>query len=182
MHVPHLRRALRGALIALALATTARPAMAQRTDSATVVRPRPPITPRRAFLYSFLLPGYSQFVLGRPTAGGIFVTAEAITLTMLRESQANLRDARRFRGDSIVLQYVDPATGNPLVVREGAPGDSSLVRVRKSQVEDWIAAIVATHFFAGLDAYVAAHLWDVPVQLSARPRDGGAVLAARLRF
>ncbi|HET9013482.1 MAG TPA: hypothetical protein VFN38_16780, partial [Gemmatimonadaceae bacterium] len=66
---------------------------AQRVDSARVaparppvpdsgVRPvaTPPLTPRRAFLYSLLLPGYSQSVLGRTTAGAIFVLSESIAI------------------------------------------------------------------------------------------------------
>lgn len=176
----------------------ARPAAAQRADSArtAVTAPappapardtaatirKPPLSPARSFLYSLLVPGYSQWALGRPTAGAVFVTAEAITLTMLRESAANLADARRFRGDSIIVQFVDPVTGARGVRREPSQGDSSLVRVRRAQVEDWIAALVATHLFSGLDAFVAAHLWDVPAEVAARPRNGGAVIAARFRF
>ncbi len=187
-------------LFALALTGTATPLAAQRADSArtaaapppaarpTVARdtgapaPKAPLSPARSFLYSLLVPGYSQWVLGRPTAGAVFLTAEAITLTMLRESAANLADARRFRGDSVIVRFVDPVTGQPGIVREAAQGDSSLVRVRRAQVEDWIAALVATHLFSGLDAFVAAHLWDVPTQISARPRQGGAIVAARFRF
>ncbi|MHB0947925.1 MAG: hypothetical protein ACYC3Q_11060 [Gemmatimonadaceae bacterium] len=187
-------------LFALVLSAAAAPLAAQRADSAraaaapppvarpivardtTAPAPKSPLSPARSFLYSLLVPGYSQWVLGRPTAGAVFLTAEAITLTMLRESAANLADARRFRGDSVIVRFVDPVTGQPGVVREASQGDSSLVRVRRAQVEDWIAALVATHLFSGLDAFVAAHLWDVPTQISARPRNGGAVLAARVSF
>ena len=162
-------------------AVTAPPAAPPAADTASTVR-KAPLSPARSFLYSLLVPGYSQWALGRPTAGVVFVTAEAITLTMLRESAANLADARRFRGDSIIVQFVDPITGVRGVRREPSQGDSSLVRVRRAQVEDWIAALVATHLFSGLDAFVAAHLWDVPTEVSARPRYGGAVVAARFRF
>ena len=89
----------------------ARPLCAQRADSARAgVRrsaadstraklAKPPLSPRRAFLYSLALPGYSQSVLGRPTAGALFVLTESIALVMLRESAADLREARRFRTD-----------------------------------------------------------------------------------
>ncbi|HEY0995169.1 MAG TPA: hypothetical protein VGD77_04210 [Gemmatimonadaceae bacterium] len=167
------------ARIAVAPAPATPPATAR--DTTTAFR-KPPLSPARSFLYSLIVPGYSQWALGRPTAGMVFVTAEAITLTMLRESAANLADARRFRGDSIIVRFVDPVTGQPGIVREPSQGDTALVRVRRAQVEDWIAALVATHLFSGLDAFVAAHLWDVPAQVTARPRNGGAVVAARIRF
>ena len=87
------RRTVFGAAL---LAAAAMSAQAQRTDSArvgaaraatdTTARPvpTPPLSPRRAFLYSLLLPGYSQSILGRPTAGAIFVVSESIALAMLQ--------------------------------------------------------------------------------------------------
>src|ERR1041385_8762943 len=65
----------------------------------------PPIGPRRAFFYSFLAPGYSQTVLGRHKAASASVLVEAISLAMIRESAADLHEARRFVNDTIVLSY-----------------------------------------------------------------------------
>ena len=183
-----LCRALLG-LVALALLPIA--ASAQRIDSARVT-PRapaadtaahvvagPPISPRRAFLYSFILPGYGQSILGRPTAGAIFVLAESVGLAMLRESSADLREARRFRSDSLVVIGTD-AAGKP--VTQASPWTQTLIDVRRSHVEDWAAFLVANHLFAAADAYVAAHLWDLPAQVSLRSTEQGTVVAARLRW
>lgn len=166
-------------------------ARAQRSDSAragvrvaavdTTIRvvPRPPVSPRRAFLYSLALPGYGQSILGRPTAGAIFVIAEAIGIAMLRESNAELREARRLRADSVtVIGY--ETNGTPITAR--SPYSDELVSLRRAHREDWVAALIANHFFAGADAYVAAHLWDLPAQVAVKQTENGTVVAARLRW
>ena len=178
-----------GALVAAASATTA---PAQRVDSARVAParapavdttsrpvPQPPLSPRRAFLYSLLLPGYSQSILGRPTAGAIFVLSEAIALGMLRESKADLNEARALRTDSVVVVGFDES-GAP--IKSASPYTDELIDVRRGHVEDWVAFIIANHLFAAADAYVGAHLWDLPSQVSLRQTRGGTVLAARLTW
>jgi hypothetical protein len=134
------------------------------TDSLRKMLPQPPLSPRRAFLYSLAVPGYSQAVLHRPTAGALFVLTESIAIAMLRESSAELREARRFQTDSLVTIGFDPQTGAAIKVVSGYT--QQLVDVRRSHVEDWIAFLLANHLFAGADAYVAAHLWDLPTQIS----------------
>ena len=168
------------------------PARAQRADSAQAgVRrsaadstrariPKPPLSPRRAFLYSLALPGYSQSVLGRPTAGALFVLTESIALVMLRESAADLRQARRFRTDSLVVIGYDE-TGVTPITQTSAYNDR-LIDIRRGHVEDWIAFIVANHLFAAADAYVAAHLWDLPTQISIESRRDGTALAAKVSW
>jgi hypothetical protein len=183
---------LRGATTLLALLLAVTPsARAQRADSARVAvrpvpadttrpKPKPPLSPRRAFLYSLLLPGYSQSVLGRPTAGAIFVLSEAIAISMLRESYADLNEARRMRSDSVIVIGVDPATGRPITQRTHFNDD--LISVRKGHVEDWIAFLVGNHIFAAADGFVAAHLWDLPMEMSVRPDVNGTVVTGRLRW
>jgi hypothetical protein len=174
------------------LAAGATPAYAQRVDSARVAParapavdtsarpvPTPPLSPRRAFLYSLLLPGYAQSVLGRPTAGAIFVVTEAIALAMLRESKADLNEARALRTDSLVVVAFD-ANGAP--IKAPSPYTDVLIDVRRGHVEDWVAFIFANHVFAAADAYVGAHLWDLPSQISLRQTREGTVLAARLTW
>jgi hypothetical protein len=56
------------------------------------------------------------------------------------------------------------------------------VNTRRGHLEDWIAFIIANHLFAAADAYVAAHLWDLPSQISVDARPNGTVIAARLRW
>jgi hypothetical protein len=173
------------------LAVLGSQAGAQRQDSArvaprrppadtAVATPKPPLSPPRAFLYSLLIPGYSQSRLGRPTAGAIFVFSESIAIAMLRQAAAELQQARRFRTDSLVLLGNDPVTGLPVLQQSGY--SDALISVRKSHVEDWVAFLIANHLFAGADAYVAAHLWDLPTQISVRPGLNGTVIGARLRF
>jgi hypothetical protein len=179
-----------GLLACLLLAGT-RDALAQRVDStrvgaraavvdtATRLIPRTPLTPRRAFLYSLALPGYGQSILGRPTAGAIFVVAEAIGLVMLRESNAELRQARRLLSDSVTVIGYD---GNNAAITARSTYNQELVDLRRAHREDWVAALIANHFFAGADAYVAAHLWDLPAQVAVRQTERGTVVAARLRW
>jgi len=84
--------ALPAALVAQVPDTAAAP----RAPSLAVPKPTgaPPITPRRAFLYSLAAPGSGQSILGRPTAGSIFVAAEAGALAMIAKSVNDLRAAR----------------------------------------------------------------------------------------
>ena len=112
----NLSRLTASALLAVLLAV---PAVAQRPDSARVRRPatagpaipdslKPPISPRRAFLYSALLPGYGQAILGRNKAAAGMLVIEAMAIGMIRESAADVREARRMSGDSVIVTYVDP--------------------------------------------------------------------------
>ncbi len=187
---PGTRRTARLLGVAL-LVGAASSARAQRVDSArvaarppavdTVARPvpKPPLTPRRAFLMSLLLPGYSQSVLGRPAAGALFVLSESIAIAMLRESKADLNEARALRTDSLVVVGYGSA-GEKITARSHYTDE--LVNVRKGHVEDWVAFLIANHLFAGADAYVGAHLWDLPSQISVRRTPVGTVFAARLSW
>jgi hypothetical protein len=141
---------------------------------------KPPLSPRRAFLYSLAIPGLAQSRLGRPIAGAIFVFTESIAIAMLRESSAELREARRFRTDSLVPIGNDPLTGEAVFHRSSFTDE--LISIRQGHVEDWIAFLIANHLFAGADAYVAAHLWDLPAQINVSQTPTGTVVAARFRW
>jgi hypothetical protein len=164
-------------------------ARAQRADTARagVTRAaertlRPPLSPRRAFLSSLVAPGYAQSALGRPNAATLFILTEAITVLMVRETAAELREARRLEDDSVALYFVSPTTGLPDTIYRPARYPSELVRARRAHLEDWIAALVTNHLIAAADAFVAAHLWDVPVQVGFRRVPSGAALSARYRW
>lgn len=194
--VRHLSRALPIAALLLAAPAAAR---AQRPDSARVAPPvrradtatvisvldtavgrfTPPLSPRRAFVYSLIAPGYAQTVLGRPTATAVFVLAEAVAAVMIFESSAGLREARRIARDTVFLG-TDPQTGLPVTGPTDFP--RSLVRSRQAQVEDWLAILLANHLFAAADAYVAAHLWDVPARVSPRVESRQIRVGAEVRF
>ena len=185
-----IHRAL-ATLLLIAFAPLAR-ADAQRADSARVAPrparidtsriaiPTPPLSPRRAFVYSLLLPGFGQSRLGRPGAGALFVFTESLAIGMLRESMADLREARQFRRDS--LEYIgnDPVTGTPIMHRNAY--NDELISIRRGHVEDWVAFLIANHLFAGADAYVAAHLWDLPSQVNVSQTSSGTRVSARIRW
>lgn len=142
----------------------------------------PPLTPKRAFLYSALLPGFGQSRLDRGTSGALFASIELAAIVMMRRSQMDLREARRYQIDTLPDQYV---VSGDSVVKNGVFTNGftrDLVRTRRLHVEDWIAVVAFNHLFAGADAFVSAQLWDVPVELSAYPRPSGAVFAATIRF
>jgi hypothetical protein len=153
---------------------------------------RPPISPGRAFLYSFILPGAGQARLDRATSGGMFLLIEATALTLLHRSAEDLRIARSFSRDSVPLSFqVDPVTG--IVARDanGAPVvstwsvpryDRDWVRTRKLHYEDWLAVLFFNHLFAGADAFVAAQLWDVDARLGARQTRFGPSVGATFSF
>lgn len=155
-------------------------------------RPTPPITPRRAFFSSLMIPGSGQAALDRPYAGGVFLLVEALSLTMLHRAGEDLRLARRFARDSIPLTYqTDPVTGAVARDSLGLPTVATwqvsryageIVRSRRLQVEDWLAVLFFNHLFAGADAYVAAQLWDLPEMIGLRQTPCGPAIAASLRF
>lgn len=173
-------------------------AEAQRTDTARVAaqQPRaardtlgPPISPRRAFLLSLAVPGLGQAALDRGTAGAIFVATEAASIAMIRKTLHDLRLAKA-APDSIVVDYerdgsglivIDPQTGLPTPIYEPHLLVSR-VRARRTHLEDWIVLLVFNHFFAGADAFVAAHLWEVPARVSMTAQPGGLALAVRVAW
>jgi hypothetical protein len=140
-----------------------------------------PIGPRRAFIYSFLVPGSAQSILGRHKAASALLLVEAISLTMIRESAADVHEARRAAMDSMVTSYVD-AAGNPLVTKVAPRFGSADIKTREAHVEDWVALLVANHLFAGADAFVAAHLWDVPARLGLRVAPHGAGVVGSFKW
>ncbi len=152
----------------------------------------PPISPRRAFLYSFLVPGSGQARLDRSFAGGMFFLIEAATLVLVHRSAEDLRIARRFSGDSMPLTYqVDPVTGIVARDTDGAPivaswsqprYDADWVRTRRLHYEDWLAVLFFNHLFAGADAFVAAQLWDLPGKLAIRQTPFGPLINATFSF
>lgn len=133
----------------------------------------PPISPKRALLQSLLIPGWGQASLDRNTAGGLFVALEVTSIAMLVQSKRQLSIAREAARDSVL----DPGTGtfvaNPLAAR---------VRPRKRAVEDWTALLIFSHLIAAADAFVAAHLWDVPIQVQGHEGTRSASISTSIPF
>lgn len=151
---------------------TVRQAVARDTTT-RAAQAGPPISPKRALLQSLLIPGWGQASLDRNTAGGLFVALEVTSIAMLVQSRKQLSVARAAAGDSLV----DPATGNvvpnPLAAR---------IRPRKRAVEDWTALLVFSHLIAAADAFVAANLWDVPIEVKGTTGERGATISTRIPF
>lgn len=153
---------------------------------------RPPISPRRAFLYSLMLPGAGQAKLDRGYAGGMFFLIEVASLALVHRSAEDLRIARASAGDSVPLRYqLDEVTGLPVLDTNGDPTvaawrvsrfDASYVRTRRLHYEDWIAVLIFNHLFAGADAFVAAQLWDLPGKVAIRQTPFGPLIQASFRF
>jgi hypothetical protein len=189
-------RALPAGLALALLAVTAVCAPAQRDSTVrapvatTLPAPGslfvPPITPKRAFFSSALLPGYGQTLLRRNRAAVGMLAVEALSLVMVHQSAADVRQARRGTMDSVVVSWVD-GTGQPLgaPARDRAHFSDADVRSRRAHVEDWIALILANHLLSGVDAFVAAHLWDVNAHVGAgadQPIARSASIGVRFRW
>jgi hypothetical protein len=129
-------------------------------------------------VYSLLVPGYSQSVLGRRKAAALLLVVEAMALSMIAETNAGIHEASNMTGDSVVVTYIDPLTGATKTPLDLQPRrfDDAYVRTRRSQREDWIALLIGNHLFAGADAFVAANLWDVPARVSMRSTPQGPAL------
>jgi hypothetical protein len=122
----------------------------------SVLAKGPPIRPKTALLRSLLVPGWGQASLDRGTAGATYFALEAGSIAMLIFAKNELRVAKRAARDSVFVN--DSTLGPP-------PDLGGRVRLRRLQVEDWAALIIATHLFSAADAFVSAHLWDVRVQV-----------------
>lgn len=189
-------------LIALALPVMST-ASAQSPDTSTTVLPsvpslqtpentKPPISARRAFLTSLILPGYGQNRLDRPRAAMLFATLEVLSLGMASKAAHDLRDVKSIPMDSVVSTYkTDPVSG--LVTldskRQPVPAtwiksrfDADRVKARRVHYEDWIAALVFNHLFAAADAYVAANLWDFHANVAATATPTSARISATIAW
>jgi hypothetical protein len=154
---------------------------------------KPPMTARRAFLTSLLIPGYAQTVFGRDKAAMLFAVVEIGSLGMARKSAQDLAEAKGLAHDSVVATYkIDPTTGLAIIdPKTGLPTPDTYIasrytadriKARRTHYEDWIAAIIFNHLISGADAYVAANLWDFNTSLGAVASARGATLVATLRF
>jgi len=155
---------------------------------------KPPMTPRRAFLTSLIIPGYAQTVFGRDRAAMLFAVIEIGSLGMARKAAQDLQEAKGLPRDSVVASYkIDSNTGRAVIdPKTGLPVPDTYItsrftddriKARRTHYEDWIAAIVFNHLFSGADAYVAANLWDFNANIGvvAAPRSAGVYAALRLR-
>jgi hypothetical protein len=129
---------------------------------------RPPISARRAFLYSFLVPGLGQARLDRPNGGALFAAIEMGAWLMTFKSRADLEYAKRASRSTLAATFTPDTADDGTITF--VPADTVLnryttrLRARRVHYEDWVAVIIFNHLFAGADAFVAAQLWDMPVR------------------
>ncbi len=153
---------------------------------------KPPLSPGRAFLYSFFLPGLGQGRLQHHAAGVIYVTIEAVSIAMLTKTANDLRIARAHVDDHVVNSWqVDPVTGAPIVDANGGfvvadtvdtHFGSTLEKARRTHFEDWVAVLIFNHLFAGADAFVSSLLWDLPAEVQYQVTPQGAGVGLRVRW
>jgi hypothetical protein len=140
-------------------------------------RYEPPIRPGRAFLRSFVAPGWGEFRLGRRKSGFAFAAIELGTLVWGAKAWRDLSDAKSLRGDSV--QVGTGPNGQPIL---GPAVTEGLINARRLHFEDAVAVLIANHLMSGADAYVAAHLWDLPARVSVRARPRGATVVASIAW
>ena len=158
----HRRQRVRGGVITLLLSAVVLVSSLGAQAAPPPRRPASPadtlqrqyISPLGAFWRSFLIPGWGQARLNRKLSGGIFVAWEGVTLGMSLKTRRELKYLRR--------------TGS-------ARGDS-----KRQEHEDWLVLLAFNHLFAGLEAYVGAHLADFPGDLRFQAVPGGVGAAVSL--
>ncbi len=112
----------------------------QDTVKVPPFRVEPPVSPIEAALRSLLLPGWGQASLDRHVTGAIFIFWEGLTLTMTLKSVHQLHYQQDIGVEDL----------------EG----------KRAEVQDWAVLLAFNHLLAAAEAYVAANLWDFPVDLS----------------
>jgi hypothetical protein len=123
----------------------------------------------------------------------LFAIVEVGSIGMARKSAIDLQEAEALRGDSVVATYkIDPTTGLAQIdPKTGLPVPDTYiasrftddrVKARRTHYEDWIAAIIFNHLFAGADAYVAANLWDFRTNIGAVASSRGGVIYASVSW
>ena len=151
----------RGALIwCLALLPAGLPSrapLAAQDTASVAVDTAPPVpsadsgkmgpSPMNAFIRSFLVPGWGQAKLNRKLTAGIFLAWEGTTLGMSLKTRHELAYLRRT--------------------------NSARANDKRREHEDWLVLLGFNHLFAGLEAYVSAHLSDFPRDLKLRAVPGG---------
>ena len=137
-----------------ARAQVRQPVPAARQDTLT----RQYISPFNALWRSLLLPGWGQARLNRKLAGGMFVAWEGVTLGMSLKTRRELRYLRRT--------------------------NSARAEDKRQEHEDWLVLLAFNHLFAGLEAYISAHLADFPgdLRLEAAPGGAGAAVSIPIRL
>lgn len=137
------------------------------------------VSPGGAFLRSALIPGWGHAEVGSYVRGAFYFTFESLVTFMLFKTQSRIELARERNllveeaaTARLLAAGADPATIEEALAEEEDVEDSrGLVEARRGQREDWLALGLFLLFLGGADAYVAAHLAEIPaaVQIQGNP-------------
>lgn len=140
--------------------------------------------PGKALMRSLLLPGWGQFSVGAYKRGAFFVAAQGSSYYMLARTNSRLNEARdkhraqRAIARDSILAIPDVDTAN-LELRidsvDAVIARRSLVNSRERHMQDWITYTLFFTLASGVDAFVAAHLADFPVEVGAEPQANGSI-------
>jgi len=134
---------------------------------------RPPVSSKHALLESLAVPGWGQASLHRSTAGGLFAALEVTSIAMLIQSKKELTAAKELARDSVFSDSLQTNVVNPYAGR---------IPARKQAVEDWTFLLIFTHLISAADAFVAAQLWDVPVEVRGQSDAKNARISVTVPF
>jgi hypothetical protein len=131
--------------------------------------------PRNAAIRAFLVPGWGQVYTGHPWRAVLFAGGEALFFTMGYVRQQDVVEKKREIAAARAAYLANPPEGSPTdsLALEDAflrtqvfldlDNDREILRERR---QDWYAWGIASVIFAAVDAYVAAQLDPVEVELS----------------
>jgi hypothetical protein len=179
---------MRRFLFVLLLMLPAQSAFAQNIpaarDTAAVVDSVRRLAPGKALMRSLLLPGWGQFSVGATGRGAFFLAAQGSSYYMLARTRSRLNDARdkhetqrELARDSILSVPEVDTTNLELKIDslDAVIARKSLVNSRERQMQDWITYTIFFTLASGVDAFVAAHLADFPVQIETQPQTNGSM-------
>ncbi len=145
-----------------------------------------PVAPSTAFLRAVLVPGWGHASIGTYTRAGFYFALEATTVYGLLRTRKRLNEvAARAEFRENVLR--DDLAAQGIVdfdeVESALDDDSTLEDMRdledsrRQQQEDWAALGIFLLMLSGADAYVSAHLQDLPapIEFQAAPAGDGRV-------
>ncbi len=145
-----------------------------------------PVAPNTAFLRAVLVPGWGHASIGTYTRAGFYFALEATTVYGLLRTRKRLNEvAARAEFRENVLR--DDLAAQGIVdfdeVESALDDDSTLEDMRdledsrRQQQEDWAALGIFLLLLSGADAYVSAHLQDLPapIEFQAAPAGDGRV-------
>lgn len=182
-------------LLLTLIALVAAPVRAQQTprDTAAAADSARRVSPGKAFYRSLLIPGWGQASVGAYLRGGTFFAVQTGSAYMLLKTLARLAEAHNFEKrrvsaaqdslralmaeDSLANERLsDPDVFNAAV--DSTPGVARIRRLidsRENQRQDWITYTLVSTLASGVDAFVAAHLADMPGRIEIEPRATGGI-------